>query len=504
MAEPDAKLDPRVIRLIAAILVGGIAVLFDSTIVSIAVDTLATDLDTTLPTIQWVSTGYLLALALTIPLAVWAQSRIGGKNLWLVGLVLFLVGSIAASLSPTIGWLIAARALQGIGGGILMPLMSTLPVQAVGGKVTGKMIATIGLPAVLGPVLGPLVGGAVLHWLSWRWMFWINVPLLAVGFVLALRWVPDDGARRSTRLDALGAVLLPLGLVGLLYGLSQVSEDHGFGHPQVLVPLLAGAALMVAFVVHAVRAGGDALVDVRLLRLKSVGSSSAALFVVGASTLGTMLLLPLFWQQLRGATPLVAGLMMVPQGVGTLLSRTIAGRLTDTIGARTVTVVAFLVVGLTTVPFAFAEPTTSTGWLVAVLVVRGFGLGGVTLPVMAVSFRDTTPAQVPHASVITRIAQQVGGAFGTAVLAVVLDSAIRIAGDPAAGFHQAFWWATGFTALALVACLWLPGRRSAERASDEPATTTRSDEPAAAAAAGATGEPAAVPSDESAALAAEA
>ena len=459
MSETSPKLDPRLTRMVVAMLVGGIAVLFDSTIVAVAVNTLATDLHASLSTIQWVSTGYLLALGVTIPLAVWGQGRFGGKKLWLAGLVLFLAGSVAASLAPTIGWLVAARALQGVGGGILMPLMSTLPVQAAGGRISGRLLATVGLPAVLGPVLGPLVGGAVLHWLSWRWMFWINVPLLAVGFVLALRFLPDDEPRRRARLDWLGAVLLPVGFVGILYGLARVSAEHGFGHAVVLAPLLGGLVLVAAFVWHAIRARGDALVDVRLLALRSVGSSSAALFVIGAAMFGAMLLLPLFWQQERGATALAAGLMMVPQGVGSIFSRTLAGRLTDALGARAVTMTAFLVVALTTVPFAFAGPTTSTWWLVAVLVVRGFGLGGVMIPVMTVSFLDTTREQVPHASVLTRITQQIGGAFGAAVLAVVLESAIRTTGDPVTGFHHAFWWAVGITALALVACVWLPGRR---------------------------------------------
>ncbi len=471
MTETDTRIYLRLLRMVAVMLVGGIAVLFDSTIVAIAVQTLATDLHASLTTIQWVSTGYLLALGVTIPLAVWAQGRIGGKNLWLVGLVLFGFGSVAASLAPGIGLLVAARAVQGVGGGILLPLMTTLPMQAAGGKASGRMVAMVGLPMVLGPVLGPLVGGAVLHWLSWRWMFWINVPLVVTGFVLARRHLPDDRPTARSGLDGLGAFLLPVGLVGVLYGLSEVGSDHGFGHAGVLVPLLVGAALVSAFVVHAVRAGGQALVDVRLLRLRSVGSSSAALFVAGASMFGTMLLLPLFWQQVRGASALTAGLMMVPQGVGSIFSRTIAGRLTDAIGARSVTVAAFLIVGLTTVPFAFAGPTTSTWWLVGLLVVRGFGLGGVIIPVMAVSFLDTSPAQVPHASVLTRISQQVGGAFGTAVLAVVLDSAVRSSGDPLAAFHHAFWWAVGFTGLALVACGWLPGKRAAGQTASENASS---------------------------------
>lgn len=457
--------DRQLVRMVTALLVGGIAVLLDSTIVSVAVHSLAVDLDATLTQIQWVSTGYLLALGVAVPLAVWAQGRLGGRRLWLTGLVVFLVGSVAASLAPGVGSLVAARAVQGIGGGILIPLMATLPMQAAAGRVTGRMMAAVSLPMVLGPVLGPLVGGAVLHWLTWRWMFWINVPLLVVGFVLARRRLPDDASsRRRTRLDVVGAVLLPAGLVGVLYGLSEAGGAHGFDHARVLVPLATGAALVVGFVAHAVRSGSAALVDVRLLRVRSVGSASAAMAVTGASLYGAMLLLPLYWQQVRGVDPLTAGLMLVPQGLGSVLSRTLAGRLTDRFGARAVTFVACLVVAVTTVPFAFAGAHTSGLWLVTVLVARGFGLGGVMIPVMAVAFRDATAEQVPHASVLTRIGQQVGGAFGTAVLAVALQNAARTSGDVEVAFHHAFWWATAFAGLAVAAALWLPGRRAAEPA----------------------------------------
>jgi len=479
MADETERLDPRVLRIVGVMLVGGIAVLFDSTIVAIALDTLSSALHAPLSSVQWVATGYLLALGVAVPLAAWAQGRIGGKRLWLVGLALFLAGSVAASLAPGIGALVAARAVQGLGGGLLLPLMTTLPMQAAGGRVSGRMVAVVSLPMVLGPVLGPLVGGAVLHWLSWRWMFWINVPLVVAGFVLARRHLPDDVPTRRARLDWVGAILLPFGLVGVLEGLSQVSGHDGFADPAVLVPMLGGLALVAAFAWHALRAGAAALIDVRLLRVRSVGSSSAAMFVAGASLYGAMVLLPLFWQQVRGDSALMAGVLLVAQGVGSALSRPIAGTLTDRAGARWVTSAGFAIVALATLPFALAGASTPTWWLVLALVVRGFGLGGVIIPVMAVAFRDTTPDQVPHASVLTRISQQVGGAFGTAVLAVVLESAVRAGGAGGAvddAFHTAFWWATAFAVLAVVACQWLPGRRA--RTAAAPAADGVSREPA--------------------------
>lgn len=452
-----ATFDRQTIKVVVAVLIGGLAVLLDSTIVSVALKSLATDLGASITTIQWITTAYLLAVGVTVPLAVWAQARWGGKRLWLGGLVLFGVGSIAASLAGSAGLLIAARVLQGVGGGILMPLMATLPLQAARGRVTGRMIATVSLPMLIGPMLGPVIGGLILHWLSWRWLFWVNVPLVVVGFVAAARALPGRDELERRTLDVLGAVLLPPGLVGMLYGLSQVSSAGGFGHTKVLVPLLAGAALVAGFAVHAVRRGPDALVDVRLLARRQVASSCAVLFLAGAGLFAGMFLLPLFWQVSRGQSVLVAGAMMVPQGLGSLVSRTTAGRLTDTIGARGVSMAGVLVTAAATVPFAVAGPTTSAWWLGAALFVRGVGLGAVTIPVMAAVYQGLTGDDVAHASVLTRVPQQVGGSFGTAVLAVVLEHGLTT-GTPAEAFDRAFWWAVGLSLVTALVVPTLPGR----------------------------------------------
>lgn len=162
-AVPDsAGIDPGVIRVIWATLIGGLAVLFGTTIVAVALDPLATELNTSVETIQWVSTAYLLALAVTVPVVGWAQRRLGGKRLWITGLVIFLAASLLCAISWNPGSLIAFRALQGIGGGILMPLMGTLVVQAAGGKDVARIMSIVSLPAVLGPILGPVIGGLIL------------------------------------------------------------------------------------------------------------------------------------------------------------------------------------------------------------------------------------------------------------------------------------------------------------------------------------------------------
>ena len=446
------------------LVVGGLAVIFDSTIMSVALKSLAADLDVPIGTIQWVTTGYLLAIGVAIPIVGWAQARVGGKRLWMIALSVFLVASIACSLAWDATSLIAFRVLQGVGGGLMMPLMATLAIQQVPrGANLGRLMATISLPAALGPILGPTIGGLILAWADWRWLFWVNVPFCAIGLALAARFIPADAPRGAARLDLLGLLLVAPGLVGVLYGLSGVGQDGGFSRGDVWLPLIGGALLIAAFAVVEVRKAGTGLVDLRLLHRRSVGSSSVVLFLSGASLYGAMLLLPLFFQIVHRTDALGAALLLVPQGVGALLSRTLAGRLTDAVGARVVAIGGFLLMGAATVPFALADASTSEWMLGAVLVIRGFGLGAVIIPVMSVAYVGLEHDEIPHASIITRLAQQLGGAFGTALLAVILDSAVGGAGsldELAHGFDLAFWWAVGLTGVAAVVSLALPGPTS--------------------------------------------
>jgi EmrB/QacA subfamily drug resistance transporter len=457
--DPDV-LDPQTKRALTALITGGVAAVLDTTIVTIAIHTLASELNTTVAVIQWVSTGYLLALAVAIPLVGWAQARFGGKRSWMLALVIFVLGSILCSLAWDAPSLIGFRVVQGFGAGMVFPLMQTLAMQASAGKALGKIAATVSLPIAVGPILGPVLGGFILNWLNWRWLFLVNVPIVAVGLILAWRSLPDDRPGRSVvrpRLDVVGFVLLTPALVGILLGLSNAHGDGGFGRTDVYPPVLLGAALLIAFLVWAWRRGDAALIDIHLLATRSVGVASVILFVTGACMYGAMLLLPLYWQSLRGFDVLGAAFLLIPQGVGSLLSRTIAGSLTDRFGARWIAVVGFLVVGLSTVPFAVAGADTDQWWLAIVLLVRGAGLGAVLIPTMTVAYVGLDREAMPHASMITRISQQLGGSFGVAIVAVVLEgAAVSAPGDLAAGFAAAFWWTIGFAGFAAAISLLLP------------------------------------------------
>lgn len=460
-ADPG-RVDPAVWRMAITLIVGALGVVFDTTIVSVALNDLSKDLDAPLSTIQWVSTGYMLAVFITIPLAGWAQSRLGGRHLWIVALGGFLGGSILSALAWNATSLIVFRLVQGLAGGIMMPLMYTLLMQATKGRNIGKVMAVITVPTALGPILGPVLGGLILYLADWRWLFLINIPFCLVGMWLARRNLPDDRPAPDhprARLDAVGLLLLCPGFAALLYGLSQVDGRTGFASAQVLIPLLAGLALVGGFTAWALTRAADSLVDVRMFRHRSVASSSTLLFLGGISLFGSMLLLPLYFQQVRGATPLGAGLLLIPQGVGALVARGLAGRYMDRVGPRAVALVAFALVAASTVPFAFVTADTSEILLMAALFIRGIALGAAMIAPMGAAYVGLEHKEIPDASIITRVAQQIGGAVGIAILIVILQQNIGDAHTPNAlanGFDHAFWWSVALTAAAVPLCLLLP------------------------------------------------
>uniref|UniRef100_A0AAU1ZVW6 Multidrug efflux MFS transporter n=1 Tax=Streptomyces sp. NBC_00093 TaxID=2975649 RepID=A0AAU1ZVW6_9ACTN len=439
-------MDPTLRKLTLTLVLGALAPLLDSTVVSIALHTLGTDLHAPTTTVQWVSTAYLLALATVVPLSAWAVERVGGRRLWLHSLTLFLAGSVLCGLARDTGSLIAFRVVQGVGGGLLLPVLQTLVMRAAGGRNLGRLMAAITLPAVVVPILGPVLGGLIVGHLSWRWIFYVNVPVCLLALSLAWRTLPKDTPadheQHRLRLDLTGLLLLSPGLAALAYGLTENGPARATATP-------LGAVLVAAFVVHARRADAP-LVDVRLFRDRAFAVSSVLLFLGGLALFGGMFLLPLYYQQVRGEGVVAAGLLLAPQGVGSLLAR-VTGPLTDRVGPRPVVVGGLLLTALGTLPFALRHPA---GVLLPVaLAVRGLGMSAANMAVMVGVYQGLTPAQIPHASTTTRIVQQLGGSFGTAVLAAVLAR-----GHGGGTFPHAFLWATAFTIVAAGVGLGLPSR----------------------------------------------
>ncbi|MGI5325801.1 MDR family MFS transporter [Actinomadura nitritigenes] len=447
------RLDPALLRLAGILVTGAIAPLLDSTIVNVAIGRLGRDLHAPVAEIQWVITAYLLALAMAIPLTGWAEGRFGARRVWLFALGLFLLGSVLCGLAWNVGSLIAFRVVQGAGGGLMAPVMQTLLMRAAGGRQIGRLMAAISMPALVGPILGPVVGGLVAGHAGWRWIFYVNVPVCLVAYVLAWRGLPRTPPRGAARPDLTGILLLSPALAALIYGFSRA--DAGSGRPGVIVALAAGAVLLAAFVVHALRTPSEPAIDLRLFRKRTFAASASLLFLSGLSLFGAMLLLPLYYQQVRGYGVVAAGLLLAPQGLGSLLIRTRLGALTDRLGPRPIVLTGLVLTVLGTLAYAEAGPHTSEWLLGASLAVRGAGLGAVTLAVMTAAYQGLGQDEIPHASSATRVIVQVGGSFGAAVLAVVLEHQTSGGAAPSTAYAHAFWWTLAFTALAFVPALLL-------------------------------------------------
>jgi EmrB/QacA subfamily drug resistance transporter len=448
------EIEPHIWRIASVVIVGAIMSILDTTIVNVALDKLSFELHTTIASIQWVSTAYLLALGAVIPLTGWMARRIGTKPLFILSLVLFTGGSILCGFAWSTGSLVAFRVLQGLGGGMLMPTGQMILARAAGPQRMGRVMSVVGVPIVLAPVIGPALGGLIVDNLSWRWIFFVNIPIGVLAVVLALRLLPPVEREEAGPIDWVGFLMLGTGLPALTYGLAEIGNGGGITEPRVAVALFGGALLVALFARHALRARRP-LLDVRLFSNRAFSAAAMTTFVLGMALFGAMILLPLYYQTVRGESAVVTGLLLAPQGLGVGLAMPLSGRLTDRIGGGIVSVFGLVLTILGTVPFVFVDDATTYWGISAALLVRGFGVGIAIMPAMSAAFAVLRPEQVTDASPQLNVLQRVGGSIGTAVFAVVLARGIRGAGLPTphamVGAYQAtYWWVTGVTAVALI------------------------------------------------------
>jgi EmrB/QacA subfamily drug resistance transporter len=449
-AVPSRGLDRETLVVAGVVILGAIMSILDATIVNVALDALSRDLSSPLATIQWVTTGYLLSLAIVIPLAGWFSERFGSRRVWLISVALFGAGSALCGLATSADKLIAFRVLQGFGGGMIMPVSMSVLAQTAGPQRVGRVMSVVGVPMLLGPILGPVIGGLIVGSASWRWIFYVNVPIVVAALVLGTRLLPRGlGRADAGRLDWLGVALLCPGMAGIVFGLSETESHGGLAQPLAYLPMIAGALLVALFARHALRSARP-LLEVRLFRSRHFTAAAGATFFIGAAMFGSMLVLPLYYQVARGQDVLAAGLLMAPQGIGAALAMPFSGRLVDRIGGGRVALAGCAVMALATVPLAFVGAHTSTVLLHAVLLVRGLGLGFALMPAMAAAYARLDTSQVPRATSALNALQRIGGSIGTALLAVVLQRQTRATPEVATAFAHTFAWAVGLTFLTLL------------------------------------------------------
>jgi EmrB/QacA subfamily drug resistance transporter len=449
------RIEPYVWKIAGVVILGMMMSILDTTIVNVALDTLSKDLHSTLAQIQWVATGYLLALAAVIPLTGWSARRFGAKRVYLASIFLFTVGSALCGLAESSTSLILFRVLQGVGGGMIMPISQMIMAEVAGPKRMGKVMSIVVMPAMLAPILGPVVGGLILENLHWSWIFFVNVPIGIIAGVLGYRMLPQSQLGAAGKLDVTGLLLLVTSMPLVVYGLSEIAPKESFTDPAVIYPILIGLALLVAFGWHALRTERP-LLDVRLYANRVFAAASITTFGLGAALFGAMILIPLYYQQVRGESVIMTGLLLAPQGLGMLMTGPFTARITQRFGGGRVAIVGVTILCLSSIPLVFIGAETSILVISLALLVRGVGIGLSFIPTTTVAFASLRTDQLSDATPQMNVLQRVGGAIGTAVLAVVLQRALVGATSPtemASAFATANWWALGICALSLIPCV---------------------------------------------------
>jgi EmrB/QacA subfamily drug resistance transporter len=459
------------------IALGSSASILSSTVVNVAVPDLQTAFHASITDVQWTLTAYLLGLSAVIPISGYLSDRFGTKRVYLLTLVAFTLASGLCGLAWNLQSEIAFRVLQGLAGGMVMPVGMTTIMRMAAPHERGRLMSIMGVPTMLAPALGPTVGGWLIQVFDWRWVFWVNIPagLLALGlgyFVLEAGRMP--WTERS--IDLVGLVLATPGVALVIYGLTQASI-YGWGSWQALASLGGGVALVAAFVAWELRQEHP-LLDLRVFRDAGFSASIAVGTIVASSLFGAVFLMPVFMQEVQGKSTLETGLLLAPQGLAAAAAMTVSGTLSDRFGARPVVFAGVLSLVAATLLLTGVSPSTDNWSWVLITSARGLGMGFAMMPNFAAAYVTLPQAAIARATAVANTLQRIASSFGIAVLATIVESRIAahlpaghgLAGGahPAAGaipaylrvaaakgFDDTFWIAAGVAALALPASLLL-------------------------------------------------
>jgi len=455
LKEPEL---PREILIAAwAIALGAIAPMLDTTMVNIAIDNLSKDFNTTLDTIQWSVTGYVLALAIAVPVSGWLMNKCNGKKIFVGAVIAFGVISVLAGVSWDISSFIFFRLLQGFSAGIITTLMSTLLVQTAGPENVGKVMAIVSTPMILGPILGPVIGGFIVHGASWHWIFFINVFIVLIAAPLMIKKIPDfEPFDKGSTLDVFGIIDLSFMSAALIYGITKAADHASFNNRETILWVGIGLALAVIYFVYNRVRKNQTVLPMNLFARKSFAASSIGLFLANIAVMGPMLILPLYFQNFRHFTAIEAALALIPQGVGMLVTRPMIGKMIDKIGAKYVVMVSLALSLIGSIPLIFITDRTSMIWISIVLFIRGTSFGGIMLPLTSDAYTGLDSTQFPKASVGINMIENLGSSFGSAVIATVVATALQGVQPTIAnglkGYHAGF-----LVSAVVLAAIFIPG-----------------------------------------------
>ncbi|WP_419689597.1 DHA2 family efflux MFS transporter permease subunit [Burkholderia theae] len=450
------RLDPSIWKVSAVAMLGSLLAQLDATIVNVSLSSLATDLHASLSTIQWVTSGYLLALTLVLPLNGWLVDRIGAKALYLWCFSAFTLTSALCGLAWSAPSLIAFRVLQGVSGGLLAP-MAQMMIARVAGQQMARVIGYAAVPVLLAPILGPVVAGAILQHASWRWLFLVNLPVGVLALALAVRFLPggrDDAQRRE--LDWVGLALLSPGLVLFLYGAERIGSAIG------VAAIACSVLLLAAFLRFEHYKGEHALIDLKLFRARVFGAAAGTQFLSNGAMYAGQMLIPVFLIQACGRSPGEMGWLLAPLGLGMLVTYPLMGALTSRFGVRRLAAAGALLALFATLPFVFLALAGYDPYvLVPALFLRGMGQSAIGAPSITAAYASVERRNLPMATTSLNIVQRLGGPAFTTLCTLFLAWRLQaesasIGGTQASAYAWAFGLLCALHAASVVTTLWLP------------------------------------------------
>ena len=420
---PHAARDRRVIGLL---LVAAFVVILNETIMSVAIRPLSVDLGVTTSAAQWVSTAFLLTTSVVIPITGFLLQRYSTRQVFIAAMSLFSLGTLVAALAPVFGVLVLGRVIQASGTAIMMPLLITTLMTLVPPERRGRTMGNVSIVISVAPAIGPTISGLVLQSLSWRWLFWIVLPIALIMLVVGARWMINVTEPRASRIDVLSIVLSAFGFGGLVYGLSQIGAGaeggSGSGNLGMIVALAVGAVALTAFILRqiALARSDRALLDLRTFRQVNFTVSIAIMAVTTMALFGSIILLPIYLQQVLGVEPLLTGLLTLPGGLAMGLLGPVVGRLYDRVGPRPLVIPGLVVVSATLWLLSTVDENTSPLEIGITYGTLSIGLAFVFTPLFTSGLGSVTPRLYSHGSAILSTVQQVGGAAGTALFVTLM------------------------------------------------------------------------------------
>ncbi|WP_284889185.1 DHA2 family efflux MFS transporter permease subunit [Burkholderia sp. lyk4-R2A-23] len=434
-----ARLDSSIWKVSAVATLGGLLSQLDATIVNVSLSSLATDLHASLSTIQWVTSGYLLALTLVLPLNGWLVDRIGAKALYLWCFSAFTLTSALCGLAWSAPSLIAFRVLQGVSGGLLAP-MAQMMIARVAGQQMARVIGYAAVPVLIAPILGPVVAGAILQHASWRWLFLANLPVGALALALAAWFLPGDSDETQRReLDWVGLALLSPALVLFLYGAERIDAVPG-------IAAIAGSVLLLAAFLRVERRKGErALIDVALFRARVFGAAAATQFLSNGAIYAGQMLIPVFLIQACGRSPGEMGWLLAPLGLGMLVTYPLMGTLTTRFGVRRLAAAGAMLALVATLPIVYLALAGYDPYvLVPALFLRGMGQSAIGIPSMSAAYASVERRNLPMATTSLNIVQRLGGPTFTTLCTLFLAWRLQAESVSTGGTHGvAYAWAFG-------------------------------------------------------------